>query len=71
MKKMIKKLSALIGIGLSLLALLSVLFILVKGWGLGTPLTDEWAKISERFQEMKNRLQEFRGTVEGLKAGVV
>ena len=71
MKKAIKKMAALIGIGLSLLALLSVLFILVKGWGLRTPLTDELAKVSDRFQEMKNRLQEFRGTVEGWKAGVV
>jgi len=71
LKKAIKKVAALIGIGLSLLALLSVLFILVKGWGLRTPLTDEWAKVSDRFQEMKIRLQEFRGTVEGLKAGVV
>ena len=178
MKKAIKKIAALIGIGLSLLALLSVLFILVKGWGLRTPLkegvstlagvaeqalqrieggaarlrapvgkalgildqveaaarewgekveaegplsgqilvtlhdrfcqeietadqiasvvgeaaqvfnksletvsrfsgskvpalTDELAKVYERFQEMKTRLQEFRGTVEGWKAGVV
>jgi uncharacterized protein YukE len=71
MKKAIKKIVALIGIGLSLLALLSVLFILVKDWGLRTPLTDEWAKVSERFQEMKNRLQKFRGTVQEMKAGVV
>ena len=40
MKKAIKKAAALIGIGLSLLALLSVLFILVKGWGLRTPLKE-------------------------------
>ena len=178
MKKAIRKAAALIGIGLSLLTLLIVLFILVKGWGLRTPLkegvsalagaaeqalqrleegaarlrapvgkalvvldqvevsarewrgrveaegplsgrilvtlhdrfsqemeaadqiasvvgeaaqvfnkslgavsrfsglevptlTDEWAKVSDRFQEMKNRLQGFRDTVEGLKTGVV
>jgi hypothetical protein len=41
MKKVIKKVSALIGIGFSLLALLSVLFILVKGWGLRTVCNDE------------------------------
>jgi hypothetical protein len=35
------------------------------------PLTDEWAKVADRFQEMKNRLLEFRDSVEGLKAGVV
>ena len=34
-------------------------------------LTDELAKVSDRFPEMKTRLQEFRGTVEGWKAGVV
>ena len=40
--------------------------------GLEVPAwTDELAKISDRFREMKNRLQEFRDTVEGLKAGVV
>ena len=178
MKIAIKKVAAVIGIGLSLLALLCVLFILVKGWGLRTPLkegvstiagvaeqalqrleggaarlrapvgkalsvldqveaaarewgqrveaeeplsgqilvtlhdrfsqeletadqiasvvaeaaqmfnkslesvgrfsgsevpalTDELAKISDRFQEMKNRRQELRDTVEGLKAGIV
>jgi hypothetical protein len=178
MKKAIKKVTALMGIGLSLLALLCVLFILVKGWGLRTPLkegvstlagvgeqalqrleggvarlrapvgkalvvldqveaaarewasraeaegplsvqilatlhdrfsremeaadqvavfvgeaaqvfnksletvgrfsgvevpalTDELVKVSDRFQEMKIRLQEFRDTVEGMKTGVV
>jgi hypothetical protein len=178
MKKTIKKAAALIGMALSLLALLIVLLILVKGWGLRTPLKeggstlagvaeqalqrleggaarlaapvgkalvvldqveaaarewgrrveaegplpaqilvtlqdrfsqeleaadqiaavvgeaaqvfnksletvsrfsgfevpvfpDEWTKVSDRFREMKNRLQELRGTVEGLKAGVV
>jgi uncharacterized protein YukE len=178
MKKAIKKVAALIGIGLSLLALLSVFFILVKGWGLRAPLkegvsalagvaeqslqrieggvfrlrapvgnalvvldqveaaarewgqraeaeaplsgqilvtlhdrfsqemeaadqiaslvggaaqvfnkslgalsrisgleapalTEEWAKVSDRFQEMKNRQQEFRNRIEGLKAEVV
>ncbi len=178
MNKAIRKVAALIGIGFSLLALLSVLFILVKGWGLRTPLkegvstiagvagqalqrleggaahlrvpegkalvvldqaeaaarewggrveaegpqsgqilvtlhdrfsqemaaadqiasvvgeaaqvfnkslgavsrfselavptlTDEWIRVSDRFQEMNNRLQEFRDTTEGWKAGVV
>jgi len=129
MKKAIRKTVALIGIGLSLLALLIVLFILVKGWGLRTPLKEgvsiiagvaeqalqrleggaarlrapvgkalvaldqveaaarEWRRrgetegplsgqilvtLHDRFsQEMKNRLQEFRDMVEGLKAGVV
>jgi hypothetical protein len=40
MKKAIKKAAALIGMGLSLLALLIVVFILVKGWGLRTPLKE-------------------------------
>jgi archaellum component FlaC len=40
--------------------------------GLKVPaLTDELAKVSDRFQEIKKRLQEFRDAVEGLKAGVV
>ena len=71
MKKAIKKVAAVTGIGLSLLALLCVLFILVKGWGFRTPLTDELSKVSDRFQEMKNRLQESRDRVEGLKSGFV
>jgi hypothetical protein len=34
-------------------------------------LTDELAKSFDRFREVESRLQEFRDSVEGLKAGVV
>ena len=57
MKKAIKKVAALIGIGLSLLALLSVLFILVKGWGLRTPLKEGVSTIAGVAQQALQRLE--------------
>ena len=41
-----------------------------SGWEIPA-VTDELAKLSDRFQEMKTHLQEFRDTVEGWKAGRV
>jgi predicted nuclease with TOPRIM domain len=57
MKKAIKKVAALIGIGLSLLALLSVLFILVKGWGLRTPLKEGVSTIAGVAEQALQRLE--------------
>jgi hypothetical protein len=64
MKKAIRKVAALIGIGLSLLALLSVLFFLVKGWGLRTPLKEGVSSIAgvadqalQRFERGAARLR--------------
>jgi len=57
MKKAIKKAAALIGIGLSLLALLSVLFILVKGWGLRTPLKEGVSTIAGVAQQALQRIE--------------
>jgi hypothetical protein len=57
MKKAIKKMTALIGVGLSLLALLSVLFILVKGWGLRTPLKEGVSTIAGVAEQALQRIE--------------
>ena len=57
MKKAIKDAAALFGIGLSLLALLSVLFILVNGWGLRTPLKEGVSAIAGVAQQALQRLE--------------
>ncbi len=57
MKKVIKEATALIGIGLSLLALLSVLFILVKGWGLRTPLKEGVSTIAGVAEQALQRIE--------------
>jgi len=57
MKKAIKKVAALIGIGLSLLALLSVLFILVKGWGLRTPLKEGVSNLAGVAEQALQRIE--------------
>jgi hypothetical protein len=57
MKKAIRKVAALVGIGLSLLALLGVLFILVKGWGFRTPLKEGVSIIAGVAEQALQRLE--------------
>jgi len=57
MKKAMMKIAALIGMGLSLLALLIVLFVLVKGWSLQTPLKDSVSTLSDVAQKALLRLE--------------
>ena len=66
-EKVIRKATALIGIGLSLLALLSVLFILVKGWGLRTPLKEG---VSTMAGVAEQALQRIEGGAARLRAPV-
>ena len=57
MQKAMKKVAALFGIGLSLLALLSVLFILVKGWELRTPLKEGLSTLAGVAEHALQRLE--------------
>ena len=67
MKKAIKKMAALVGMGLNLLALLIVLFILVKGWGLRTPLKEGVSILAGVAQQALQRLE---GGADRLRAPV-
>ena len=58
MKKAIRKAAALVGIGFSLVALLSVLFILVKGWGLRAPLKEGVSTLAGVAEQALQRLEE-------------
>jgi uncharacterized protein YukE len=67
MKKAIRKVAAVVGIGLSLLALMGVLFIQVKGWGLRTPLKEGVSTLAGVAQQA---LQRIEGGVSRLRAPV-
>jgi hypothetical protein len=57
MKKAIKKVAALIGIAFSLSALLIVLFILVKGWSVRTPLKEGVSTLAGVAEQALQRLE--------------
>jgi hypothetical protein len=57
MKQAFKKIAALTGIGLSLLAFLVVLIILIKGWELSTPLKEGVSSLSLVAQQALQRLE--------------
>jgi hypothetical protein len=59
--KTIKRVAALTVIALSLMAFLTVLLVLVKGWGLRTPLKEEVALLSGVAEQALQRLE--RGSV--------
>jgi hypothetical protein len=57
MRNAIRKMASLIGIGLSLLVLLIVLFVLIKGWGLRTPLKEGVSTIAGVAEQALPRLE--------------